>query len=90
MSITLDDVDLAIKILRIFLDRQRQAEILLRKLNVYERRAGRMGLSMDDFVNMAFQTIQRRKEEQIPIEELTDEDKKRLEEIASKLGITKK
>jgi hypothetical protein len=91
MSITLEDVETAIKVLTLFLKKQREAEMVLRRFQAYERRAISRGFSMEDMFNMAFETIKtRRAKEQEEIEpekevELTDEDIAKMKEIAKKL-----
>jgi hypothetical protein len=95
MSITLEDVETAIKVLQAFLKKQREAESILRKFQAYERRMGGRGFSMDDFVSMAFESVKARREalsqpEGEITEELSEEDLKRIKEIKEKLEQQKK
>jgi len=90
MSITIEDVKLAIKIIREFLKTQREAERVLIQLSRYTSR-GR-GISypfrMEDIMGMLIrqQLSQTQIEETTEIEEeLTEEDIKRLREIAKKV-----
>jgi hypothetical protein len=90
MEITLADVEVAIKVLTEFLKKQREAEVVLRRMGVGQRQVGMSGLSFEQFVNMAYQQVMEKKkaaEEPQPSEEaqLTDEDLKRMREIADKL-----
>jgi len=90
MSITIDDVKLAIKIIREFLKTQREAERILIQLSRYTSR-GR-GLSypfrMEDIMGMLIrqQLSQTETIETSEIEEeLTEEDIQKLREIAKKV-----
>jgi hypothetical protein len=90
MEITLADVEIAIKILTEFLKRQKQAEVVLRRMGIGQRQVGMSGLSFEQFVNMAYQQVMEKKkvaeEPQLTEEsQLTDEDLKRMREIAGKL-----
>jgi len=91
MTITLEDVDIAIKILNEFLKQARRAESTLKRFQAYiGRSGGSMPLSMERFVQMAFETIQAQKQAQLettqePIEEeLTEEELKKIREIISR------
>jgi hypothetical protein len=95
MSITLEDVETAIKVLQAFLRKQREAELILRKFQAYERRIGARGFTLDDFVSMAFEQAKARREAlsqpEVEItEELSEEDLKRIKEIKEKLEQQKK
>jgi len=90
MSITIEDVKLAIKVIREFLKTQREAERILIQLSRYTSR-GR-GLSypfrMEDIMGMLIrqQLAQTETIETTEIEEeLTEEDLQRLKEIAKKV-----
>jgi hypothetical protein len=90
MEITLSDVEIAIKVLTEFLKKQREAEVVLRRMGVGQRQVGMSGLSFEQFVNMAYQQVMEKKvraEEPEPSGEaqLTEEDLKRMKEIAVKL-----
>jgi adenosylmethionine-8-amino-7-oxononanoate aminotransferase len=90
MDITLADVEVAIKILTEFLKKQREAEVVLRRMGIGQRQVGMSGLSFEQFVNMAYQQVMEKKaraEEPQPSEasELTEEDLRRMREIADKL-----
>lgn len=87
MSITLEDVEVAIKILQIFLKKQREAETVLRRFQQYERRAISRGFSMEDFMSMALETVKSKKQipEIMEPEEISEEDIKRIREIAKNL-----
>jgi hypothetical protein len=91
MEITLADVEIAIKVLTEFLKKQKQAEILLRRMGIGQRQVGMSGLSFEQFVNMAYQQVMEKKakaeEPQVGEEpQLTEEDLKRMKEIANKLA----
>jgi hypothetical protein len=91
MEITLADVETAIKVLTEFLKKQKQAEILLRRMGIGQRQVGMSGLSFEQFVNMAYQQVMEKKkiaeEPQVGEEpQLTEEDLKRMKEIANKLS----
>jgi hypothetical protein len=86
----LADVEIAIKILTEFLKKQKQAEILLRRMGIGQRQVGMSGLSFDQFVNMAYQQVMEKKkmaeEPQVGEEpQLTEEELTRMHEIADKL-----
>jgi hypothetical protein len=92
MEITLADVEIAIKILTEFLKKQREAEVVLRRMGVGQRQVGMSGLSFEQFVNMAYQQVMEKKaraEEPQPSGEaqLADEDLRRMREIADKLKV---
>lgn len=90
MDITLEDVEVAIKILAEFLKRQRQAQSVLSRLGVGQRGGGMAGLSMEQIWNMAYQQVMAQKglnvEQAQAVEPtVTEEDVKRMREIAQKL-----
>jgi hypothetical protein len=90
MEITLGDVEVAIKVLTEFLKKQREAEVVLRRMGISQKQVGMSGLSFEQFVNMAYQQVMEKKrvaeEPQVNEEpQLTEEDLKRMKEIASKL-----
>ena len=92
MEITLSDVEIAIKVLTEFLKKQREAEIVLRRLGIGQRQVGMSGLSFEQFVNMAYQQVMEKKklaeESEAEVEtELTDEELSRIREIAEKLKV---
>jgi hypothetical protein len=92
MEITLSDVEIAIKVLTEFLKKQREAEIVLRRLGIGQRQVGMSGLSFEQFVNMAYQQVMEKKrlaeESEGEVEaELTDEELSRIREIAEKLRV---
>jgi hypothetical protein len=92
MEITLSDVEIAIKVLTEFLKKQREAEIVLRRLGIGQRQVGMSGLSFEQFVNMAYQQVMEKKrlaeESEGEVEaELTDEELSRIREIAEKLKV---
>jgi hypothetical protein len=92
MEITLSDVEVAIKVLTEFLKKQREAEIVLRRLGIGQRQVGMSGLSFEQFVNMAYQQVMEKKklaeEGEAEVEtELTDEELSRIREIAEKLKV---
>lgn len=90
MSITIEDVKLAIKVIREFLKTQREAERVLIQLNRYMNRGGglRYPFRMEDIMSMLMrQQLEQRQiitEEEIE-EELTEEDLEKLREIAKKV-----
>ena len=90
MEITLSDVEVAVKVLTEFLKKQREAEAVLRRLGIGQKQVGMSGLSFEQFVNMAYQQVMEKKaraEEPEPSGEaqLSEEDLKRMREIAVKL-----
>jgi len=90
MEITLSDVEVAIKILTEFLKKQREAEVVLRRLGVNQKQGGMSNLSFEQFVNMAYQQVMEKKkvaEEPQTVEEpqLNAEELARMREIAGKL-----
>jgi hypothetical protein len=92
MEITLSDVEIAIKVLTEFLKKQREAEIVLRRLGIGQRQVGMSGLSFEQFVNMAYQQVMEKKklaeEGETEVEtKLTDEELSRIREIAEKLKV---
>jgi hypothetical protein len=92
MEITLSDVEIAIKVLTEFLKKQREAEIVLRRLSIGQRQVGMSGLSFEQFVNMAYQQVMEKKklveEGEADVEtKLTDEELSRIREIAEKLKV---
>jgi hypothetical protein len=92
MEITLSDVEIAIKVLTEFLKKQREAEIVLRRLGIGQRQVGLSGLSFEQFVNLAYQQVMEKKrlaeEGEGEVEtELTDEELSRIREIAEKLKV---
>jgi hypothetical protein len=92
MEITLSDVEVAIKVLTEFLKKQREAEIVLRRLGIGQRQVGMSGLSFEQIVNMAYQQVMEKKklaeEGEAEVEtELTDEELSRIREIAEKLKV---
>jgi hypothetical protein len=92
MEITLSDVEIAIKVLIEFLKKQREAEIVLRRLGIGQRQVGMSGLSFEQFVNMAYQQVMEKKklaeEPEAEVEtDLTDEELSRIREIAEKLKV---
>jgi len=92
MEITLSDVEIAIKVLTEFLKKQREAEVVLRRLGIGQRQVGMSGLSFEQFVNMAYQQVMEKKrlaeEGEGEVEtELTDEELSRIREIAEKLKV---
>jgi len=79
-EITLDDVELAIRILEIFMEKYRRAERVLSRLGVYQSRAR----SLEE--RIAEMVLQKQQEESQLIninaeEELTEEEKQRIEEL---------
>ena len=90
MNITIEDVKLAIKIIREFLKTQREAERVLLQLSRYTSRGGgfRYPMRMEDIMGMLIrqQLGQTQIEEPIDTEEeLTEEDLAKLKEIAKKV-----
>ncbi|MBS7270391.1 MAG: hypothetical protein KIH10_16340 [Candidatus Freyarchaeota archaeon] len=94
MDITLEDVEVAIRVLYEFLKRQRQAQSLLARLGVGRERGGFAGLSMEQIWNMAYQQVMAQKGisvESKPEEEpqVSEADLKRMREIAERLKQSK-
>ena len=90
MEITLSDVEVAVKVLTEFLKKQREAEAVLRRLGIGQKQVGMSGLSFEQFVNMAYQQVMEKKVRAEEPEaggeaQLSDEDLKRMREIAVKL-----
>ena len=93
MEITLSDVEIAIKILYEFIKKTRQAEMMLSKLGIGQRQTSAYGLSFEQFVNMAYQQVMEKKKaaergEEAEEPQLTEEELKRMREIAQKLKST--
>ena len=92
VEITFEDVEIALKILREFQRKAREVNRVLRKFGV-GRSSYRVPRSMEDFMNLVMQTyypkLQRVREEESKEEEreegLTEEELKRLREIAEKV-----
>jgi len=90
MSITLEDVEIAIKVLNAFIKRQREAVSTLRRLGVTTGRGGAFGFRMEDFVSMAMQQAMAQKgvgqpSTIEPAPEPTPEELERMRAIAKKL-----
>ena len=85
MDITLEDVEVAIKILYVFLKKQRQAQSLLSRLGV-GRASSMYGLSFEQILNMVMaQKGVQKGDETLEEPIVTEEELKRMREIASKL-----
>lgn len=89
MDITLEDVEVAIKVLYEFLKRQRQAQSVLSRLGV-GRSASPYGLNFEQIWQMAYQQVMAQKGVNVEgqkVEEpvLTEDDLRRMREIAQKL-----
>lgn len=90
MDITLDDVETAIKVLNIFMKRQKQALSIMTKIGATTRGRGGASFRMEDVMGMIMQEKMVQKgvtpEATVaPIEELTDEELKRMRDIKEKL-----
>lgn len=88
MDITMEDVEIAIKVLNEFIKRSREAQYTLRRLEVTQVRGGSMPKSFEDFVNMAFQTAKAKQEAKVEPSEpepITDEELERMRSIKDKL-----
>jgi len=85
-TVTLKDVETAIKILVIFLKRQRQSETLLRRIGMRGRTISPFGLNFEDILRMSYEQVQARKmEKEEEIEELSEEELERIRKIADKV-----
>jgi hypothetical protein len=95
MEITLEDVDIAIRILYEFIKKQKQASSLISRLGVgRESRANIGGMSFEQLWSMAQEQVMARKGMTVEgqkVEEPTvsEDDLKRMREIASKLKAEK-
>jgi len=91
MNITLEDVEIAIKILNEFMKKQREAERVLRRLGISQRGRGLGGLSFESIYQMALQQAMAKKslatlpESEEVEEELTEEELERIRAIKDKL-----
>lgn len=90
MDITLEDVEVAIKVLYEFLKKQRQAQSLLSRLGVGREGRGMGGIGFEQIWNMAYQQVMAHKGVSVegkPMEEPTvgEDDLKKMREIAEKL-----
>ncbi|MBS7612470.1 hypothetical protein KEJ27_09800 [Candidatus Bathyarchaeota archaeon] len=95
LNLTLEDVETAIHILEVFLNRMRKAEIMLRRVAMYSRRSfgvynqrtiSPSNMSFEDFVNLALEMEKRKKgvvEETEP-EPLTEEELNKMRRLANK------
>lgn len=87
LDITLEDVETAIRILNAFIKRAREANLIMRKLELEFRGYRGYGMpSFEDIMRMVF--AQRREAlEELPKEEteFTEEDLKRIREIRDRL-----
>jgi hypothetical protein len=88
MEITLEDVEVAIKILNEFMNRQKKIIDTMRRLGLIEGMGYRYRYRMEDFVAMAFNQVMQK-----PVEpttttltsELTEAEIMRMREIAEKI-----
>lgn len=88
MDITLDDVETAIKVLNEFIRRSREAQYTIKKFEVTTIGSTRMPTSLQDFMNLAYQSRTQKRETEEPTTEpepLTDEDMTRMREIRDKI-----
>jgi len=88
MEITMEDVEIAIKVLNEFMRRSREAQMTIRRLEVTQVRSGSMPKSFEDFVQLAFQTAkakQEAKEEPSEPEPITADELERMRTIKDKL-----
>ena len=91
MEITLRDVEIAIKVLNEFYKKSREAERVLRRLGISRRSSSIGGLSFERIYQMAVEQAMARKGLTVSQEvleqetELTEEELKRLREIADKI-----
>ena len=92
-NITLEDVETAIKIIELFLEKLERARRVMYRLRRYQSRGGfRMPTSMQDWINYTLQEAMARKNmvmqqarEEYETIELSEEERKRLEEIKEKI-----
>jgi len=85
-SITLEDVEIAIKVLETFLRKMKRAEILLSRVRRYQTGYMRYPTSFEDFINIALQMQKsKRTEEEVETTELTKEELERLRKIKEKI-----
>jgi hypothetical protein len=93
IDITMEDVDIAIKVINEFIRRSREAQMTIKRLEVTTVSGVKMPTSMQDFMNMAYGMKMREKErekeqqttESQP-EPLTEEELKRMREIKEKMS----
>jgi len=88
MDITLEDVETAIKVLNAFIRRSREAQMVIRRLEVTTVGTGKMPSTMQDFMDMAYRTVQAKKGEEPKepeIEPIDEKDLERMKEIRDKL-----
>jgi len=88
-ELTLEDVELAIKILETFIRRVERARTVLRRLGSLYGEYRYSG-SMEDFIRMAMEMVSSQKKGGEAVEEiqpsLTEEEKQRLEKLKQKLA----
>jgi hypothetical protein len=86
-ELTLEDVETAIAILRIFLNRMADAETLLMKLARYRSTSpttAKTSYGMEDIIQMALEMERRKKgekEEETKTEQVSDEDIEKYKEV---------
>jgi hypothetical protein len=88
MEITLEDVEVAIKILNEFMNRQKKIMDTMRRLGLIESMGYRYRYRMEDFVAMAFNQVMQKPVEPTtttPPSELTETEIMRMREIAEKI-----
>lgn len=85
-EITMEDVEVAIKVINIFMRQAELARRTMRRLGISQGRGDRMPSSMEDFMQMAWKTRpQQQSEEPEPPEALTDEERERLNKIKEEM-----
>jgi len=88
MDITLGDVELAIKVLNEFMRRSREAQMVIKRLEITTVSSQKMPSSLQDFMNLAWQAKKGKREEtetETPVEPITDEELAEFRKIADNL-----
>ncbi|RLB79941.1 MAG: hypothetical protein DRH17_12870 [Deltaproteobacteria bacterium] len=82
-KITLEDVEIAIKIINAFLRKMREAERALRQLGLTRTAVSGYSLSMSDIMSALLK--ERQAMEEAPVEPPSEEEVKRMRELVKKI-----
>jgi hypothetical protein len=94
IKITLEDVETAIKVLNAYYRLHRQAQLALRRTGMLEGSGSRKGFSMENFMEMAYETVKAKKtgtalpsdvENATPEVDLTPEELERIRQIKKEM-----
>jgi len=91
-EITMEDVEIAIKVLNEFMRRSREATITFRRFEAeFRSKSGRMPFSMEDFMSEAFNIAKQKQQAgkqaqtEAEPEPLTEEELERMRQIKDKM-----